>query len=83
MMADDKDKTNEAVEFIATTVFAWLKSSADPDGKVEFLRGEVGDAAERMAVYLVTELVDFFQTMGWPINIQAEEDATVSVIVKD
>lgn len=70
------------VETVARTVFSWMRNEADPNGKVEILRGNVGDAAETLAVYLVTELADEIEKLGWPIRITADDAVDVSIRIE-
>jgi len=79
-MADNKD---EIIDAVARTVFAWMRNEADPDGKVEILRGEVGAASETLAIYLITELADQVEKLGWPIKVEAQSNVDVSIRIED
>ncbi len=82
-MAGADDLTKVAIETLTSAAFAWLRDAANPSGEVKILRGEVGSAAERLAGYLFTELADWMRTIGWPIKIEADAGAAVSITIEE
>lgn len=78
-MPDEPKKI--AVTAITGAVFAWLRNNADSEGKVKLLRGELGEAAERITAHLLTEIVDYFAELGLPIEIKADDGVDISITI--